>query len=119
MACFLTVLKVYLPALKGYIPAKMIQSLRYLIEFCYIVRQDVQTTMTLIELEKTLELFHEAREVFFETGIHEWGSMPPQQHPLVHYPHLICEFGSLNGLCSSITESKHIKAVKEPWRRSN
>lgn len=28
-------------------------------------------------------------------------------------------FGSPNGLCSSITESKHIKAVKEPWRRSN
>ncbi len=24
-----------------------------------------------------------------------------------------------NGLCSSITESKHIKAVKEPWRRSS
>src|SRR5882762_245366 len=24
-----------------------------------------------------------------------------------------------NGLCSSITESKHIEAVKEPWRRSN
>ncbi|KAJ7025454.1 hypothetical protein C8F04DRAFT_890066, partial [Mycena alexandri] len=28
-------------------------------------------------------------------------------------------FGSPNGLCSSITESKHIKAVKEPWRRSS
>ena len=28
-------------------------------------------------------------------------------------------FGSPNGLCSSITEAKHIKAVKEPWRRSN
>jgi len=26
---------------------------------------------------------------------------------------------SPNGLCSSITESKHIKAVKEPWQRSN
>ena len=23
------------------------------------------------------------------------------------------------GFCSSITESKHIKAVKEPWRRSS
>jgi hypothetical protein len=119
LACFLTVLKVYLLALKGYIPAKMIQSLRYLIEFCYIVRRDVQTTMTVIELEKMLELFHEAREVFFETGIRERGSMPPRQHSLVHYPHLIREFGSPNGLCSSITESKHIKAVKEPWRWSN
>ncbi|KAH9032615.1 hypothetical protein EDB85DRAFT_1864994, partial [Lactarius pseudohatsudake] len=28
-------------------------------------------------------------------------------------------FGSPNRLCSSITKSKHIKAVKEPWRRSS
>lgn len=28
-------------------------------------------------------------------------------------------FGAANGLCSSITESKHIKAVKQPWRRSS
>jgi len=28
-------------------------------------------------------------------------------------------FGAPNGLCSSITEVKHIKAVKEPWRQSN
>ncbi|KAI0038125.1 hypothetical protein FA95DRAFT_1475492, partial [Auriscalpium vulgare] len=34
-----------------------------------------------------------------------------------HYRHLIEEFAALNGLWSSITESKHIKAVKEPWRR--
>jgi hypothetical protein len=32
---------------------------------------------------------------------------------------LICLFGLPNGLCSSIMESKHIKAVKEPWWRSN
>jgi hypothetical protein len=32
---------------------------------------------------------------------------------------LIKLFGSPGGLCSSITESKHITAVKEPWRRSN
>ena len=28
-------------------------------------------------------------------------------------------FGAPNGLCSSITESKHIKAVKEPYRWSS
>ncbi|KAG5650965.1 hypothetical protein H0H81_010387 [Sphagnurus paluster] len=38
---------------------------------------------------------------------------------MMHFPRSIYLFGSPNGLCSSITESKHIKAVKEPWRRSN
>ena len=36
-----------------------------------------------------------------------------------HYLDMICLFGAPNGLCSSITEAKHIKAVKEPWHRSN
>ncbi|KAJ7220735.1 hypothetical protein GGX14DRAFT_532634 [Mycena pura] len=40
-------------------------------------------------------------------------------HSLVHYPCGIRLFWSPNGLCSSITESKHIKAVKEPWRCSS
>jgi hypothetical protein len=43
----------------------------------------------------------------------------PRQHSLLHYIRSIHLFGSPNGLCSSITESKHIKAVKEPWRRSS
>ena len=43
----------------------------------------------------------------------------PRQHSLVHYVNLIRAFGALNGLCSSIMESKHIKAVKEPWCRSS
>jgi hypothetical protein len=32
---------------------------------------------------------------------------------------LIHDYGAPNGLCSSITESKHIKAVKEPWQGSS
>ena len=43
----------------------------------------------------------------------------PRQHSLLHYIRSIQLFGSPNGLCSSITESKHIKAIKEPWRRSS
>jgi hypothetical protein len=32
---------------------------------------------------------------------------------------MIQQFGAPNGLCSSITELKHIKAVKEPWHHSS
>jgi len=38
---------------------------------------------------------------------------------VMHYHDHIKNFGSPNGLCSSITESKHIAAVKRPWRHSN
>ncbi|KAJ6631644.1 hypothetical protein B0H10DRAFT_2159848 [Mycena sp. CBHHK59/15] len=43
----------------------------------------------------------------------------PRQHSIVHYRVLIQLFGAPNGLCSSITESKHIKAVKRPYRRTS
>jgi len=43
----------------------------------------------------------------------------PQQHSLKHYHHHIENFGVPNNLCSSITESKHITAVKKPWCQSS
>ncbi|KAI9441550.1 hypothetical protein H4582DRAFT_2110388 [Lactarius indigo] len=53
------------------------------------------------------------------SGVRPKGFNLPHQHSMVHYVHLIQEFGAPNGLCSSITESRHITAVKKPWRRSN
>ncbi|KAG1750517.1 uncharacterized protein EDB91DRAFT_1244099 [Suillus paluster] len=41
------------------------------------------------------------------------------KHSMKHYPDLIRLFGAPNGLCSSMTENKHIKAVKQPWRWLN
>ncbi|KAJ6552100.1 hypothetical protein DFH09DRAFT_1167844, partial [Mycena vulgaris] len=60
-------------------------------------------------LKEALERFHTHRDIFIQTGVH-FGISLPRQHSLVHYLSSIRLFGSLNGLCSSITESKHIKA---------
>jgi hypothetical protein len=38
---------------------------------------------------------------------------------MAHYLWLIRVFGAPNGLCSSITESMHIRAIKKPWQHSN
>lgn len=70
-------------------------------------------------MQDALAYFHELHTVFVETGVRPDGFALPRQHALVHYVDCIHLFGSPNGLCSSITESKHITAVKEPWRRSN
>ena len=93
--------------------------MRAFLEFCYIVRRDMVDTNSLIELDDTIHRFHHYREIFRECGIRTAGFNLPRQHSLVHYAKLIRVFGAPNGLCSSITESKHIKAVKELWRRSS
>ena len=56
--------------------------------------------------------------MFIDAGVRIDISLP-QQHSLKHYRRMIELFGSPNGLCSSITESKHIVAVKKPWRCSS
>ncbi|KIM75719.1 hypothetical protein PILCRDRAFT_13365 [Piloderma croceum F 1598] len=81
--------------------------------------EDVIDTLSLRGLEEALSRFHRYRVVFEKCGVRTEGFNLPQQHFLKHYPTLIRTFGAPNGLCSSITESKHIKAVKQPWQRSN
>ncbi|KAF8873949.1 hypothetical protein BD779DRAFT_1613631 [Infundibulicybe gibba] len=109
-------MKVYIPAIVGHVPDQMVSALSAFTEFCYLVRQH-ESTLTAID--NALEAFHHAREIFRVVGIRIDGFSLPRQHSLLHYRYLIQMFGAPNGLCSSITESKHIKAVKQPWRRSN
>jgi hypothetical protein len=74
---------------------------------------------TLALIEDTLDHFHHYQGVFLQVGVHLTRLSLPQQHWLSHYYHLIHLFGAPNGLYSSITESKHSKAVKKPFQRSN
>ena len=87
-------------------------------DLCYIFRRNVITSSALEQAETLLDRFHQLRQYFVEEGVRTSISLP-RQHALLHYITSIPLFGSPNGLCSSITESKHIKAVKEPWRRSS
>jgi hypothetical protein len=101
------------------LPKEVIRTFRAFLEFCYVARKDVLTEVDLRQLEEALSQFHHHRDIFVTSGVRPNGILLPRQHSLVHYPSLIRNFGAPNGLCSSITESQHIRAVKEPWRRSN
>ncbi|OBZ73048.1 hypothetical protein A0H81_06618 [Grifola frondosa] len=111
-------MKVYLAAIVSYVPREMVRTIRAFIEFCYLVRRNVHTPSTLRQLEDTLERFYANRGIFQATGVRENFNLP-RQHSLRHYRRLIWAFAAPNGICSSITESKHIEAVKDPYRRSN
>lgn len=97
----------------------MVQAIHAFLDFCYLVRRNSHTTDTLQQLDAALDRFNALRVVFEELGVRPNGFNLPRQHSLVHYVRGIQLFGSPNGLCSSITESRHITAVKKPWRRSN
>ncbi|KAL0957220.1 hypothetical protein HGRIS_001034 [Hohenbuehelia grisea] len=112
-------MKVYLPALRGYVPPEIIKTFNAFLDFCYLVRRTSFTPQILNQLDEVLASFHHYREAFRTTGVRPKGFSLPRQHSLMHYRELIQEFGAPYGVCTSITESRHITAVKRPWRRSN
>lgn len=97
----------------------MVRAIRHFMEFCYIARRNIIDEDALSTMEGALNAFHLERQCFISTGVRADPISLPRQHSMIHYPLKIRLFGAPNGLCTSITESKHIKAVKEPWRRSN
>ena len=96
----------------------MVKALRAFLEFCYVTWCNVHDTRSLKELDDMLQRYHCYHEIFITTCVWTRFNLP-HQYALIHYSKAIRQFGALNGLCSSITESKHIEAVKEPWRRSS
>ena len=111
--------QVYLPALEGHIPSEMMRAVQAFMDFCYIVRREFHDTNTLRDLQEALDRYSHYRTIFQTCGVRPTGFNLPRQHSRLHYFKLIRAFGAPNGLCSSITESKHIAAIKEPWRRSS
>ena len=109
--------QVYVAALEGYVPVDITKTFNAFLDFCYTAQQSVLTKGDLDTLTTTLERFHHYHTVFQDAGVQSEGFSLPHQHTLVHYRHHIENFGAPNGLCSSITESKHIVAVKKLWRR--
>jgi hypothetical protein len=119
-SCLKICAQVYLPVIEGYVPDEMVQAMCAFLEFCYIAQCDVHNTHSLKALDDALQQFHCHHEIFRTSSAHTRGfDNLPRQHSLTHYTKLIWAFGAPNGLCSSITESKHIKAVKEPWQHLN
>lgn len=86
---------------------------------CYIARRADFDVATLDAFDAAVARFHHHREIFRTSGVRAKGFNLPRQHALMHYRRHIEEFGAPGGLCSSITESRHITAVKKPWRRSS
>ncbi|KIJ12363.1 hypothetical protein PAXINDRAFT_83109 [Paxillus involutus ATCC 200175] len=112
-------MKVFIPAIAEYVPVRVTQCLSALLDFCYIVRHSELGERDIADAEAALHKFHTNREAFRDSGIRPTGFSLPRQHSLTHYLYMIQEFGAPNRLCSSITELRHITAVKRPWRHSN
>ena len=88
------------------------------LNFCYLACHIVLDTQSLAAMQDTLDHFHQYQEIFHTCGVCSSFNLL-QQHSLIHLLQIIWAFGAPNELHSSITELKHIKAVKKPYRWSS
>ncbi|KAJ7818062.1 hypothetical protein B0H14DRAFT_2601559 [Mycena olivaceomarginata] len=102
-------MKVYLPAIKGLVPPQIVEALGAFLDFCYLVRRSDFDEDTLDAIDASVANYHEHREIFRDLRV----------RPDRYYRPNIEKFGAPGGVCSSITESRHITAIKKPWRRSS
>lgn len=109
----------FLPAIAGYVPSEILKAMSSFLDAIYLVRRADLDETALDVFDSSVKAFHTHREIFRTSGVRPKGFSLPRQHALSHYRHHVQQFGAPNGLCSSITESRHITAVKKPWRRSN
>lgn len=108
-----------MPAIVDLVPPEIVLTFTAFLEFCYIVRMPTFDETALNALDDALERFCEHRKIFVSSGVRPDGISLPRQHSIQHYHWLIEQFGAPDGLSSSLTESAHIAAVKEPWKRSS
>ncbi|KAN0140196.1 hypothetical protein V8E53_002092 [Lactarius tabidus] len=83
-------------AIAEYLPSVLVHCISTFMDTCYITLQNAISA----------SLCHELCEAFITCAFN-------------HYYYLIQSFGSPNGLCSSITELKYIKVVKDTWHWSS
>ena len=106
-------------AIAGHISSEMTQAISSFLDVCYIAWRADLDHAALKAFDTALAKFYTLREVFRTSGVRPTGFSLPRQHSLSHYHYLIEEFGAPGGVCSSITESRHITAVKKPWHCSS
>ncbi|KIJ11315.1 hypothetical protein PAXINDRAFT_15782 [Paxillus involutus ATCC 200175] len=57
-------MKIYLTAIEGHVPPEIVRTFRAFLELCYLVRRNVITEGTLMQIEESLAHFHKYHKFF-------------------------------------------------------
>jgi hypothetical protein len=117
-----TLAKVFLPTVAGMTPQKAVGAARCLIDFMYRAHLPQMNEDDLDALESDSAEFHDLKSIFIERGAltlqHGWSDIP-KLHMLIHYAHMIREYGTTDGFNTESSERLHIDYVKLGYRASN
>lgn len=67
----------YLPAIEGHVPDKMVKAIAAFLDFCYLVRRPSINQDHLHAIQEAINHFHQHWKVFQMTGVREKGFSLP------------------------------------------
>ncbi|EIM87895.1 uncharacterized protein STEHIDRAFT_22047, partial [Stereum hirsutum FP-91666 SS1] len=107
-----------LPLPGGRSPARLVRSVRALLDFLYLAQYPSHTSDTLDEQKRALDKFHANKAIFEELGIRTHWKIP-KLHKLSHYVPSTSLFGTADNFDTQYTERLHIDVAKNAYNASN
>jgi len=98
--------------------ARLVASVRSLLDFLYLAQLPVHTDETLQLLEDALERFHENKSIFVDLGVRENFNLP-KLHFANHYVEMIKRYGTTDNVNTEYTERLHIDFAKDAYDATN
>ncbi|KAJ7690982.1 hypothetical protein B0H17DRAFT_1179726 [Mycena rosella] len=110
--------RVFVGVLAGAVNAKVLTVVKALIDFIYYAQLQSHTTRTLDALQKSLDAFHDHKQIIIDLGVREHFNIP-KFHAIQHYVDSIRSLGSPDGYNTESPERLHIDFAKKAYRASN
>ena len=102
----------------GHSNARLLRSVRALLDFLYLAQYPIHTTTTLKLLDDALARFHANKDIFVDLGICDSFNIP-KLHFASHYVELIKMFGTTDNFNTQYMERLHIDLAKDAYAATN
>ncbi|KAG6808411.1 hypothetical protein H0H92_004236 [Tricholoma furcatifolium] len=99
-------------------PARLLASVRALLDFLYLAQYPIHTDESLELLDTALDNFHQNKDIFIDLGIRESFNIP-KLHWAQHYSYAIKLYGTTDNVNTQYTERLHIDLAKDVYAATN
>ena len=107
-----------IPLAGGLANARLLRSVRALLDFLYLAQYPIHTDETLEQLTDALARFHANKAIFVDPGIRDSFNIP-KLHWACHYVTAIKLYGTTDNVNTQYTERLHIDIAKDAYEATN
>ena len=99
----------------GHSNARLVRTVRVVLDFIYLARYPIHTSETLAQMNDALHMFHLNCDIFISLGIRGHFKIPNAGH----YYEFILLYGSADNFNTEFTERLHIDLAKDAYALTN